>query len=338
MREFKGFQKGVNLGGWLSQCNYTIERYETFITEEDFKTFSSWGLDHIRVPVDYPLLENEDGSLTEHGMGYIQRAIDWCEKYHLNMVLDLHKAPGYFFNNHEEQPFFYDDTLKERFYALWIRLAKAFGKYDFVAFELLNEVTSPRYSKPWNEIAKECIKRIREYAPNTYILIGSYWNNSIDSLKDLDPPYDDKIVYNFHCYDPFLFTHQGAAWSVGMPEDFRLRYPVSKEEYIKEQERLNMFDGFMPHFDGEILDRKFFEWRFRNAIAVAEERNVPLYCGEYGVYHKAKNEDAVKWYQEINAAFEKYKIGRANWSYKQMGFGFVDKEVEDVKDELIKYL
>ena len=42
MREFIGYQRGINLGGWLSQCNYTIERYETFITEEDFKRFSKW--------------------------------------------------------------------------------------------------------------------------------------------------------------------------------------------------------------------------------------------------------------------------------------------------------
>lgn len=339
MREFKGYQKGINLGGWLSQCNYTIERYETFITEEDFKRFSKWDIDHVRIPVDYPLLEEEDGTPTSYGMMYLQRAVDWCEKYNLNMILDLHKAAGYFFNNREEQRFFYDDDLRERFYALWMRLAQAFGKYsDRIAFELLNEVTEPKYSKPWNEIANECIRRIRTVAPDTYILVGSYWNNSIDSMKDLDMPYDDKIVYNFHCYDPFLFTHQGASWSWGMPLDFRMNFGATKQEYIEAQKKLGLFDGFMSYAPNEVIDKTFFEWRFERAAKLAEERGVMLYCGEYGVINNADPHETLEWYKAINAAFKKYSIGRACWSYKHMSFGLVDDHMKDVVDELVKYL
>ena len=43
MRKFAGFEKGVNLGGWLSQCDYSDERLDNFITENDFKTVKSWG-------------------------------------------------------------------------------------------------------------------------------------------------------------------------------------------------------------------------------------------------------------------------------------------------------
>ena len=54
MRKFDGYLRGVNLGGWLSQCvAYTEEHFNGFITEEDIKTIASFGLDHIRVPVDY---------------------------------------------------------------------------------------------------------------------------------------------------------------------------------------------------------------------------------------------------------------------------------------------
>ena len=37
MRAFTGFLKGINFGGWLSQCDHTKERYDTFITEKDFE-------------------------------------------------------------------------------------------------------------------------------------------------------------------------------------------------------------------------------------------------------------------------------------------------------------
>ena len=52
MKCFEGYMHGVNLGGWLSQCDHTKERYETFITKKDIETIKDWGLDHIRVPVD----------------------------------------------------------------------------------------------------------------------------------------------------------------------------------------------------------------------------------------------------------------------------------------------
>ena len=32
-----GFYRGVNLGGWLSQCDYSRERMDHFITEKDIE-------------------------------------------------------------------------------------------------------------------------------------------------------------------------------------------------------------------------------------------------------------------------------------------------------------
>ena len=31
---FEGYKRGVNFGGWLSQCDHTKRRYDTFITED----------------------------------------------------------------------------------------------------------------------------------------------------------------------------------------------------------------------------------------------------------------------------------------------------------------
>ena len=64
MREFKGYTRGVNLGGWLSQCDHTEKRYSEFVTEKDIENIKSWGVDHVRVPVDYELVEEADGTVT----------------------------------------------------------------------------------------------------------------------------------------------------------------------------------------------------------------------------------------------------------------------------------
>ena len=52
-----GFNKGINLGGWFSQCDYSEERLNNFIHEEDVTKIASWGFDHVRLPVDYNILQ-----------------------------------------------------------------------------------------------------------------------------------------------------------------------------------------------------------------------------------------------------------------------------------------
>ena len=39
-----GFYKGVNLGGWMSQCDYSDERLDSFITEADFAQIAAGAL------------------------------------------------------------------------------------------------------------------------------------------------------------------------------------------------------------------------------------------------------------------------------------------------------
>ena len=34
MRELKGFKQGVNLGGWYSQCDYSVDRLDNFVKED----------------------------------------------------------------------------------------------------------------------------------------------------------------------------------------------------------------------------------------------------------------------------------------------------------------
>ena len=40
----KGFEHGINLGGWLSQCIHTKEHYDSFIHEDDIKTIYYYDL------------------------------------------------------------------------------------------------------------------------------------------------------------------------------------------------------------------------------------------------------------------------------------------------------
>ncbi len=316
MLKDKGFKKGINLGGWLSQCDYSEDRLNNFITEKDFEKIASWGLDHVRIPIDYNVLENDDGTFKEDGFEHISKALSLAEKYGLKAVIDLHKTAGFSFDWQEnESGFFENEQLQQRFIRLWDEIAKRFGKYyETAIFELLNEITEKHYIDTWNRVSCECIKKIRENAPDTMILIGGYWNNSPVAVKDLDDPIDDKIIYSFHCYSPLEFTHQKAPW---------VREIDQNAEYS---------------FDDLKITPELFEKEFEPAIKKAKECGADIYCGEYGVIDTVGPEDTLKWFKAINSVFEKYDISRAAWSYKEMDFGLSDERLDAVRDELIKYL
>ena len=346
MRDFTGYVHGINLGGWLSQCNHTQERYDNFIKEEDFQVVKSWGLDHVRVPVDYELVEDAEGNYIEEGFARLQRTIDWCRKYGLNMILDLHKTFGFSFDIGEnETGFFENEAYQERFYRLWEEFAKRFGQnIDMLCFELLNEVTDKAYCDIWNRISTNCVKRIRAFAPDMRVIIGGYYNNSIEALKDIAEPVDDKIVYTFHCYEPLVFTHQGAHWVDGMHTDFRMPFDGTYRQYADHSAvnfgawqslELSSFAGFDPD---KQLGIEYFEKLLEEAVRVADERNVPLYCGEYGVINFVTAEDTLKWYRQINACYDKYHIARAAWCYREMDFGLSDAHLDPVRDELLKVI
>lgn len=342
MKTFEGYQNGVNLGGWLSQCvSYEKKHFDEFITDRDFEYIKGIGFDHVRLPIDYDVIEEEDGQIKPEGYAHIEDAVGWCRKYNLKMVLDLHKACGFMFDTKEvpdPDRFFTDEKLQQRFFDTWERLISHFGKdKDIVAFELLNEVVNPDFATKWNEIASKVIGLIRKYESDAYIIVGGVRHNNVTSVPMLEPPVDDHIIYNFHCYDPLCFTHQHAHWVENI--DYDLSYPAPIEEYIEKSRILNQNHAGAIFEDGLTeVGCGFFEKLFETAINYADKQNVALYCGEYGVIDKAPAEDALRWLSDINEVFENHGIGRALWNYKQKDFGITELYPADKKNELIKAL
>lgn len=337
MKKWEGYQHGINIGGWLSQCMHTIEWYDRFITEDDFKQIKAWGLDHVRLPIDYNLVQDKNGNFIYENFRYIDKAIEWSKNNGLNIVLDLHKTNGYSFDKGEGEGrgFFRTEKLIEQFLAFWEEMAKRYGRMDpYVSFELLNEIVDADDNELFKDIAKRAFDVIRKHAPTIKIMYGSYWNNSVHAVKDCAMPFDENCVYDMHCYDPMVFTHQSAGWVDDMPHNFKLSYPMTLEDFRKEAERTGMADVYYaPHEDSVSAD--YFEKIMADAIRTAEDRNVILYCGEYGVIDNADPESALRWYTDIHKVLKKYGIGSAAWSYKGMNFGFILGSIESVRDKIL---
>ena len=343
MKKLIGYQKGVNLGGWLSQGKFDKEHLDTFITEKDIEVIASWGCDHVRLPVDFENIENIDGTEKTAGYVYIDNCIEWCRKNNLNVVLDLHKTFGYIFDDADYSADFFDSAkLQDRFLKLWDKLSARYARNsDMMMFEMLNEVVRFDVADKWNDIALRCIAAIRKNAPTVKILLGGVDSSSVNTVKYLAKPVDENIVYNIHCYEPLIFTHQTAQWVPDMPLDFHIEYPGNIDDY---NGALNAISGVRKGVfydnNSEIteLGQVFFEQIFKEAVEVAESRNVSLYCGEYGVIDQVPAADTLRWYRDIHTVFEKYGIGRAAWTYKAMDFGLTDDRLKDVIAKLTELL
>jgi len=260
------------------------------------------------------------------------------------MIIDLHECYGYSFDplkkDMDRRRFFHDAALQDRFLALWAELARRFGpEAETVAFEPLNEVAPPDVAEAWNAVIRRFIETVRPLAPETWLVLGGVCYNNVQSVPLLDPPYDGRVVYNFHCYDPHIFTHQGAYWMEAMPGDFRIGYPRSVEEY-RRLTREVLGDTGGPIFDPALTEMGpgFFETIFACALETAERYGAPLYCGEYGVIDLADNADKLRWLRDIHTAFRKYGIGHALWNYKEKDFGLVDARFASIREAFMETL
>ena len=347
MRQMNGFMHGVNLGGWISQFDEASEEhFGSFITEEDIRYIRSLGMDHVRVPVDYTVLEEEDGTPRESGYRYLDDCALWCRQNGLSMIIDLHKTYGYSFDPLDETDktvFFHDASLQKRFFDLWERIAKRYQKYSgFVAYELLNEIVEPEIKEEWNRIALKAISVIRRYAPDSWIIFGGVMYNAVVSVPDLPLTDDPKVAYTFHCYEPLCFTHQGAYWVKSMPKDFRTAYPQKLEIYRSESRKVSkqlagtIFESWLD--DLGMIGPEFFERIFAPALRTSEERDIPLYCGEYGVIDLADSESKLNWARDICSVFDRHGIGRAYWNYKEKDFGIINIGDKEVQKELGRLL
>lgn len=331
--------RGINLGGYLSQCEHSREHYEEFIVESDIEKIASWGFDHVRLPIDYEVFEDEEGKVIEEGYYIVERVIQWCSKHKLNVILDLHKAYGYDFNNAgdaDKNNLFSNEKLQKRFVNLWDRISARFSRHDHVAFELLNEVVEEDNADAWNKLIANTVTTIRKNAPDTYIIYGGIRWNSAKTLKLLEKPKDSKIIFTFHFYEPLLFTHQKAHWIPTMDPEWEITYPGSMEDYISKSKIMGDQGKTVYESGLDTVGSQFIDELVQDAINAAEAAGVGLYCGEFGVIDQAPVEDTKRWFDVVNDVFSKYNIKFCVWTYKEMDFGIVGKHYDSIREDLLK--
>ena len=350
---FEKFHKGINIGGWLSQYEFIAQQplttqnlknhFDSFITEKDIKQIAGWGFDHVRLPVSGYLLFNPDTlTLNKEPLSYIDQCISWCEKYHLNLVLDLHDLWGNVYGAMDKpMPLLTDSNLQKNFFCIWEQLTTHLKRETSVTvmFELLNEV-SDASGYLWNKMYKEAIQRIRKIDASRPLLIGSNCQNSVAYLSQLDLYDDPNVFYNFHYYDPQVFTHQKAHFSEEMVEyNQTVTYPGDISgfvTYLKEHPEYHMKYSLVAEETRN--DRQLMEKLLNNARNFVRYSGCQLYCGEFGVIDSAPASEAVKWMKDLISILDSLNIGHALWNYKYLDFGLLTLNGEIVSQTLLDYV
>ena len=335
-------RRGVNLSHWFSQAaNYSKTHLETHTTAQDIALIKSMGFDHVRFPIEpAPLLsDTPDPSILNAGyLQYVDNALDMILATGLAVVVDIHPSDEFKLRmNREERNI-------EAFAKFWRAFAAHLAKRDpnLVFLEVINEpMVEDGYR--WYGIQGKLIAAIRAGAPNhTIIASGHRWSGLYEMLF-LEPYSDPNVIYNFHFYEPFAFTHQGASWAgPNLPFYKNVPYPSSPEA-VKlvldtvqdEPAKYNLLRYGEENWNGARIDREL-----GMAAAWAAKHHVMITCNEFGAFRKySRGSDRVTWLHDMRIALEKHGIGWTMWDYAG-GFAAVNKTNGQAQEdpELLKAL
>ena len=283
------------------------------------------GFDHVRFTLNCePMFRRgQADQIPADYLAMVDAAVKTILDHDLAVIIDIHPESDF------KAKLVADDAFVEQFEDYWRALAKHYSNLDpdKVFFEILNEPEfRDRYR--WMGVQARLARAIREGAPNhTIIAAGANWSSS-NELLFLEPLHDANVIYNFHFYDPHIFTHQGATWSTNFQHYLTaLPYPSTPEnvraamqevpDEIHQQEVLRYG---LDRWNAARIDAEISE-----AAAWAKKWNVPLTCNEFGVYRKTSNpDDRAAWIRDVRTALEKYGIGWTMWDYAG-GFSVVDR-------------
>lgn len=330
--------RGTNLSHWLSQSWVLGEERAARVTEADIKRLADLGFDHVRIPIDEVQFWDEDGNQLPEAWDLLKNALDNCGKYGLRAIVDLHIIRAHNFNaGHDglKNTLFEDPAAQQRLVDLWYQLSDALKDYstDYVAYEFMNEPVAEDHEQ-WNQLVAKVHQALREREPERTLVIGSNMWQGVGTMKYLKVPAGDKhILLSCHFYDPMALTHYTAFWTEYGEYPGTINYPgvmIPEDEFAKlDERRQEIFRQFTTEWNRERLESEILE-----AVNVAKEFGLPLYCGEWGVYGKAPREAAYNWYRDMVSIFEQYGIGWSTWCYFDE-FGFWSLEEQKISDQTL---
>lgn len=235
--------RGVGLGNWLLPEGYmwkfggegdrprkiealieamigpeAAERFwldfrRNYITEADIRRIAELGFNSVRPALNARrfLTEGDNPTYIPEGFELLDNLVNWCKKYNLYVIIDMHGAPGgqtgaNIDDSPNDQPeLFTNPDYEKRLIDLWVKIADRYKDEPTVAaFDLLNEPlpgrtgAAEKYKDRLEPLYKRITAAIRAVDKKHMITLeGCDWANDWSVFTK---PFDDNVFYQFHYY------------------------------------------------------------------------------------------------------------------------------------------
>jgi endoglucanase len=126
------------------------------------------------------------------------------------------------------------------------------------------------------------------------------------------------VVYTFHVYEPWVFTHQGVPWGPEKPLAGLLPYPsdstVCKPAPGEVTDSIPLTDA--RDYCAGRWDAGVLAGLLDRAVRWRQRHGVPLFAGELGAYCAAPTPDRLRWFRDVRRGLEQRQIGWALWEWE----------------------
>ena len=319
---------GANVCQWFRfpPRGNSAEHFANYISEAEAAFMAQIGLKHVRLCVAPRVIMNRtSGAIIEERAKQLEAAIERFHRAGLLVMVDIHN---------EDRAAEVNPAWQEAFVRFWGSQAARLSRFDpeLTILEIINEPVFDRREEEWNKLNARLAAVIRKNAPqHTIVTSGPNWGG-IDGLKKLKLLPDKNVIYSFHCYDPFTFTHQGATWTSAAVRPLRgVPYPSSPEAVeplLSALEASPASKRMVENYGKERWNKEKLAARFRQGIEWGTKNQVPLYCGEFGVFPvRSKPEHRSNWFHDFGEVLAENRIGWAVWGWDE-GFGLNRQRVD----------
>ena len=315
--------KGVNLSGWYGGWGeYSPAHLDAWTTSGDIAYVKAMGLGYVRLPIQPSLLTTGGFDSAE--------SVAMLARFDASVATILANGLSVLINVFPRSDYKQALTSAEgaaSFVALWKFLAEHFAPLDSerVFYDLLNE-PELKDAAQWDTLQANVAAAIRAVDKQHTLIATGCRYAGIDELLQLTPLNDTNVVYCFHFYEPFPFTHQGATW--GSPEWPQLKnvpYPADPEVLGPMVAAMpdGAARGTLANYAREGWDASVLQRRLGMAKAWAAKNRVAVACTEFGAFRNTIAAPArARYMHDVRATLEALGIGWGAWDYRG-NFGMV---------------
>jgi hypothetical protein len=368
-------RRGINLWPWFSltrefpapRIDYDWPPFQAdrpVPRPSDLKTLRKAGLDFVRIPVDPGPLLATSGERHQQLIREVLAAAELANGQDLSVIVNLHPNLATHHWNAENLAGRVDAPLFTNYLRLVSEVAAALSRFDpaRVCLEPLNEPTQACGSVDWTIMQSELVRAARAVAPDLTLVVSGACGAMIDGLERIDPAQigDDNVIYTFHFYEPYVFSHQGAPWMQSEPMYRYLTavpWPVAtdsrettlaavaarlsgdRQTPLAEKARINAeIHRVLAEYFAAKPDRRFIEGFFARVAAWTERHGIPrsrVLLGEFGAlrtdarYVAAGSADRARYIRDVREVCEAAGMPWAFWNlFDGMGLVLDDRTRE----------